>query len=242
MNRPALGAMIEQMDSAVGRLLAALAKSGRTRDTLVVFTADHGPLGPSAERKPLRGAKADLYEAGLRVPWLFRWPDRIKPRQVRNLLVSGVDLFPTLLAAAGADATGEIDGINLWPWIEDASRPAARTELCWHYPHYHHLGLGPAGAIQLGDFKLIEWFERVLRPSVPRPDRPAYELFNLTSDPAELHNLADTQPDRRDALRRRLEEWRHAVGAQPMLVNRAYDPSKPTRFLPQAGDLATPEP
>jgi arylsulfatase A-like enzyme len=241
INRPVLGAMIEQMDSAVGRLMAALRQSGADRSTLVIFTADHGPLGPSAVRKPLRGAKADLYEGGVRVPLLMRWPDRIRPGQVRDPLVSGADLFPTLLAAAGVEPPGPVDGISLWPWINESSPPPSRSELCWHYPHYHHLGLGPSGAIRAGDYKLVEWFERSLRPrSRPHPhdDESPYELFNVAADPGETQNLADVQPERCAALRRRLEEWRVEVGAQPMIVNPAYDPSAATQLLPPPGDSA----
>jgi arylsulfatase A len=235
VNRPVLGAMVEQMDSAIGRLMTALRKSGRDRDTLVVFTADHGPLGPSALRKPLRGAKADLYEGGLRVPFVVRWLDRIRPGQVCDALVSGADLFPTLLAAAGGEPDGVVDGISLWPWIREPHAPAARSELFWHYPHYHHLGLGPSGAIRVGDYKLIEWFERTLLPA-RKHNGDAYELFNVVEDPGESHNLAAAQPGRRDALLHRLLEWRLEVDAQPMSVNPGYDPSTPTRLLPPVGD------
>jgi len=223
------------VDAAIGRLLAALHKSGRERDTVVIFTSDHGPMGPSERRKPLRGAKADLYEGGLRVPLLMRWPERIARGQVRETLVSGMDLFPTLLAAVGVSDQLPVDGLNLWPVIEDDRRSLGRAELCWHYPHYHHLGIGPGGAIRIGDFKLIEWFE----PAVPAArvrDTAAFELFNLATDPGETRNLAGVETDRRDVLLRQLHKWRGAIGAQKMHPNPNYDPSAPTRVLPPASD------
>jgi arylsulfatase A len=226
VNRPALAAMVEQMDAAIGRLLAVLRAAGRERDTLVVFTADHGPMGASERRKPLRGAKADLYEGGVRVPLLLRWPEGIAAGQVRDAIVSGMDVFPTVLTACDVPVAETVDGLSLWPVIRDGSRPLAREASYWHYPHYHHLGLGPCGAIRMGEYKLLEWF----RPA------PVYELFNLATDPGETRNLAAVEPERCDALLRCLREWRRSVGAQEMQPNPVYDPAAPTRLLPPVGD------
>ena len=234
INRPVLGAMVEQLDSAIGRLLEAVRRGGRDRETLVVFTSDHGPLAPAGRTKPLRGAKANLYEGGVRIPLLMRWPGRIPARQVRDAIASSADLFPTLLAAAGVTDHAPVDGLNLWPAIDDAQRQLPRTELCWHYPHYHHQGIGPSGAIRVGDYKLIEWFEPVLNVSRTK-GAPACELFNLIRDPGESCNLADTEPERRDALLRQLRKWRGAVGAQPMRLNPNYDATRPTQVLPPPG-------
>lgn len=232
VNRPVLAAMIEVLDSATGRLLEALRTAGCDRDTLVVFTADHGAFGASEQRKPLRGAKADLYEGGLRVPLLLRWPEKIAAGAVRDQVVSGADLFPTLLAVAGAAVGAAGDGCDLWPAIRDGHHRFEREELCWHYPHYHHLGLAPAAAIRVGDFKLIEWFESALGAGGAKG--PACELFDLSADPGESCDLAAAQPARRDALLRRLREWRQAVGAQEMQLNPRYDPAVPVYVGPPA--------
>ncbi len=234
INRPVLAAMIEEVDRATGRLLDALREAGRDRDTLVVFTADHGAFGASEQRKPLRGAKADLYEGGLRVPLLLRWPEQIAAGAVRDQVVSGGDLFPTLLAAAGATGGAASDGCDLWPAIRDGHHRFGREELCWHYPHYHHLGLAPAAAIRVGDFKLMEWFESALGARGAKG--PACELFDLAADPGETRDLSDEQPARRDAMLRRLCEWRRSVGAQEMQLNPAYDPGAPVCVGPPAGD------
>lgn len=232
LNRPALGAMVEELDRETGRLLAALNSARRSRDTLVVFTADHGPLGPSTTRKPLRGAKADLYEGGLRVPLLLRWTGQIAPNQVREQVVSGADLFPTLLTAAGCAPPALLDGLSLWPAIGDGNHSLGRDALYWHYPHYHHLGLAPAGAIRAGREKLVEWFEASL--GSPGAAGPACELYDLAADPGETRDLAATRPERCAELRSRLHAWRAAVRAQEMQLNPGYDPAAPTRLLPPA--------
>jgi arylsulfatase A-like enzyme len=228
VNRPVLAAMLEQLDTATGRLLAALRASGRDRDTLVVFTSDHGALGGNAQRKPQRGAKADLYEGGIRVPLLLRWPGQIAPGQTRATPVSNADLFPTLLAAAGVPLAGEIDGRDLGPLLRRNDAPAPHDALYWHYPHYHHLGPGPCGAIRVGDYKLVEWFA----------PQPRLELFHLATDPGESHDLAAAEPARRADLLRRLQAWRRAVGAQEMRPNPDHDAGAPTRLYPPAGDTA----
>ena len=223
VNRPAFAAMVEGLDTATGRLLDALHRAGRERDTLVVFTADHGPLAPSDVRKPLRGAKADLYEGGLRVPLLLRWPGRMAAGAVHGAPVSGADLFPTLLAACGAPY-GLVDGVNLWPALDDPAHATWRPALHWHYPHYHHLGRGPCGAILRGEHKLIEWFGR----------EPRVELFNLAADPGEARDLAAAEPTRAAALLAELRAWRRNVGAQEMTPNPDYNAHAPTDLLAPA--------
>ena len=232
INRPVLSAMVEQLDAAIGRLLEAVRSDGRARETLVVFTSDHGPLAPAKRMQPIRGAKANLYEGGLRVPMLFSWPGKIARRQVSEALVSGADLFPTLLAAAGV-SHAPVDGFNLWPLINSSAQSLPRTELCWHYPHYHHQGIGPSGAIRVGDYKLIEWFEPAMQ--VRGDGGAACELFNVYRDPGETCNLAEAEPERRDALLVQLRRWRAAVGAQAMKPNPEYEPGVPTRVLPPPG-------
>ncbi|MDO8540874.1 MAG: sulfatase [Opitutaceae bacterium] len=236
MNRPVLAAMVEEMDKGVGRLMEALAASGRGRDTLVIFTADHGPVGPADTRQPLRGAKADLYEGGLRVPLLLRWPGRIPTGAVREQPVTGADLFPTVLEVAKIKSAEPVDGSSLWPMIENGGHRLVHDALFWHYPHYHHLGIAPAGAIQADGWKLIEWFEPSLGAAGALT--PRCELFNLEADPAETHDLAPTERTHCEQLLGRLRDWRRSVGAQEMRLNPHFDPRQPTRILPPALDTS----
>ncbi len=238
-HRPVLGAMAELMDRSFGRVLEHLRLSGQDKNTVVVFTTDHGAFGRSATRKPLRGAKADLYEGGVRVPLIYRWPGRIVAGE-RTGPVIGTDLFPTLLEFCGVRVPPALDGQSLKASLENPSRPVpSRDEFCWHYPHYHHLGLAPSGAIRAGNWKLIEWFERTIGGAT---DGPPYELYDLASDPTESCNLAEREPVRCAELVRRLREWRRSVGAQEMTPNPAYNPADLARVVPPPppGDKANP--
>jgi arylsulfatase A-like enzyme len=231
--------MVEQVDASVGRLLDHLESSGREGDTLVIFTSDHGAFGPSNERKPLRGAKADLYEGGIRVPFIFSWPGRIAPAE-RAGPVFGADLFPTLLEICGLRCGSPCDGRSLADAIiGGGSEPPPREELCWHFPHYHHLGIAPCGAIREGRWKLVEWYDRTIGGA---HDGPAYELFDLENDPGEDNDLASAKPAVRDRLAARLARWRERIGAQAMKLNPDYNPGDYAHAVPPppAGDPGNP--
>lgn len=236
--RPVLAAMTARIDDSVGRLLAALDEGGRRRDTVVVFVSDHGALGRSAVRKPLRGAKADLYEGAIRVPLIVSRPGVIRPGD-RGGVAFGTDLVPTLLELTGTDAEGNFDGVSLARSLrEGGDAGEGREELCWHFPHYHHLGLAPCGAIRVGPWKLVEWFDRTVGGA---GDGPPWELFHLEQDPGESRDLAADHPERCAALLGRLRAWRERVGAQEMTRNPQFDPA--AAFVaapPPPGDPANP--
>lgn len=238
--RPVLAAMTALVDASVGRLLAALDADGRRQDTLVVFVTDHGALGRSSVRKPLRGAKADLYEGAIRIPLIVSRPGTIAPG-TRGGIAFGTDLVPTLLALAGAGgrAADGLDGVSLEASLrEGRDAGEGREELCWHFPHYHHLGLAPCGAIRVGPWKLVEWFDRTIGGAT---DGPACELFHLERDPQELDNLAAAHPERCADLLARLRAWRRRVGAQEMALNPRFDPSRDANAAPPPpGDPANP--
>lgn len=237
-NRPVIAAMTEQLDRSIGRLRDTLKGRGIERNTLVVFTADHGAFGRSAERKPLRGAKADLYEGGLRVPFIWQWSGRIAPA-VRDMPVSGMDLVPTLLDLCVQAAPASSDGVSLREILLSAGAPrAGNRELCWHFPHYHHLGLAPGGAIRAGRWKLVEWFEQTIGGA---PAGRPYELYDLESDPGEARDLAAAQPELCRELAARLRAWRRETGAQEMTPNLQYNPAGSALSVPPPpGDSGNP--
>ena len=232
---PMLAAMTSQVDDSFGRLMDTLDETRLTDNTIIVFTADHGAMSRSEELKPWRGSKADLYEAGLRVPLLIRFPERIARDYELSNAVSLADLFPTLLDLAGvASPDVELDGVSLTPWLRRERADAPADALYWHFPHYHHLGLAPCGAMTKGRFKLIEWFDASIGGS---RELPSYELFDLEADPGEQRNLADEMPDVRDELALALRKWRRRVGAQEMTVNACFNPSAGgQRSEPPLGD------
>ncbi len=221
-NAPVIGAMMEVLDRGVGQVLAALDELGLSERTLVIFYSDNGGLEASATQSPLRGGKAQLYEGGIRVPLLMRWPGVIKPGETSDFPLTAMDFFPTLLELGGArpEPHAVTDGIDFTPVLRGATAPA-RPAMHWHFPHYHPAGAAPSGAIISGDWKLIENYE-----AAATGDSPACELFNLREDPAEKNNLSLSDPERAAALRNDLAAWRDSVHAQMPTLNPDYDPAR----------------
>jgi len=219
-------AMMESLDSAVGRVLDKLDGLRISDRTIVIFVSDNGGRVPTTSNKPLRVGKGSAYEGGLRVPLIVRWPGATRPGSVSDTPVITMDLFPTLLemarvkAPASTSATGASgrDGVSLVPLLRGSGKAQSR-DLFWHYPHHQHYQLGgsmPFGAARSGDFKLIEFYNDM-----------RVELYNLREDLGEQHDLAATQPEKAGELRARLHAWREDVGAQMPPTNPAYDPAKP---------------
>ena len=211
----AYAAMVHAVDESVGRILESLEANGLADDTLVVFTSDNGGYLGHANLGGLRGGKGCLYEGGLRVPLLVRWPGRVPAGASSAVPVNGADLFATLLDAAGSTAPRH-DGLSqLDPWLEPA-RKAPERDLFWHYPHYHTPERPPGGVVRRGDWKLIQWYEDGRR-----------ELFDLGADPGEQTDLAARQPERAAELGAALEAWLERVSAQRNRPNPEHDPGAP---------------
>ena len=218
-NRPVLGAMVEHLDSGVGRILDALDEAKIADDTLVIYFSDNGGLDSDHNvRKPLRGAKAGLYEGGIRVPLIVRWPGVVKRGSTCGAPVISTDFFPTLLEAVGLEVQDpSVDGKSLLPLLQQTGE-LKREAIFWHYPHYHASGIAPSGAIRMGEYKLIEWFEK----SIDGIDTEgALELFNLKEDIGEQNNLAKKMPDKAAELYDALKTWRTSVNAQEMIKSPA---------------------
>ncbi len=212
-NNPTQAAMLETLDTSVGTILAKLAELGLEDNTLVVFFSDNGHLG-SKKGKPFRGSKGDLYEGGVRMPLVVRWPRVVRSGTLCDEIVVSHDFFPTFCQLTGQQSTVEdIDGISLLPLLQDSQARLDRDTIYWHFPHYHTSGLGPQGALRKGRYKLIEWFERSV---AGEPD--ARELYDLINDPGEVRNLANELPEVTAQLTRDLESWRERIGAQGMTI------------------------
>lgn len=218
-------AMVETLDHYVGQLLRALDELGLRENTLVVFTSDNGGHPEYAANGPLRGSKWNLYEAGVRVPWLVRWPGQVPAGATSDVPFIGTDLLPTLAAAAGAPLPAGIalDGRNvltLWRGAAPSSVESER-DFVWHFPYYHPetgyakakavIGTDdfavsqtrPQSALRSGRWKLIRFQE---------DDR--VELYDLATDPGEQHNLAAREPARAAEMRARLATELRRVGAR----------------------------
>ena len=204
-NNPVLAAMIESIDEGVGLIVRKLSELGIAEDTVVMFTSDNGGEDRVTSNAPLRGGKSQLYEGGIRVPLIVRWPGVVKPGAVCNVPVNTVDVYPTFLDLAGAaPAAGQIfDGESLVPLLKRTGG-LKRDALYWHYPlaKPHFLGGESGGAIRQDNLKLIEFYET-----------GKLELYDLKADPGERSDLAGALPEKASALRRRLARWRDQVGA-----------------------------
>ena len=203
-------AMIEAVDRSVGRVLAALDEMGLAENTLVVFSSDNGGLSRITDNSPLRAGKGSLYEGGIRVPLIVRWPGITPVGKECSEPVLCTDFFKTISAAAGAKPAagpGEDDGLNLLPLLKDPSARLGRSALYFHYPHYYATTT-PVGAVREGDWKLLEFFED-----------SHVELFDLKADPSEADDLAKKMPERAEELKKKLADWRKEVGAQMPTLN-----------------------
>ncbi len=211
-------AMVESVDRAVGAVLDELERLDLDDDTLIVFTSDNGGLdrdGKPTDNAPLRSGKGYAYEGGIRVPFIVRWPGNIPAETVSNTPVSSIDLFPTLLEAAGTPIPEDltIDGLSLLPHLRSGGSTALdREELIWHFPHYRHEP-GPYSIIRRGDLKLIKFWEGI------------HELYDLSSDLGESKNLAGSMPDEVRELDRLLVERLKAIDAWLPKPNPDYRPA-----------------
>ena len=196
-------AMVEGMDRAVGHVLAELDRQGVADETLVVFTSDNGQMPGASVAAPLRAAKGHLYEGGLRVPMIARWPGRVRAGAVEGTPAISMDFAPTFLEAADVrfDAAS-FDGVSLLPLMERGEAPT-RDAIYFHYPHYSYHGKNHMGSvIRRGDLKYIHHY-----------DDDAHELYDLSVDISERSNLVAARPREAAELRRALMAWLRRVDA-----------------------------
>lgn len=203
-------AMVQDLDESVGRIMNTLDQLKLAGETLLVFTSDNGGFMGDAKDNatsnyPLREGKGTNYEGGVRVPTIFRWPRKVEAGSVCHEPVISNDLFPTFAAVAVLEDgdTPAVDGVSLMPLLSDPQSQLDREALFWHYPHYHSRGATPHGAIRVGPWKLIEFYEDM-----------HVELYNLEDDIGEQNDRANEMPEKADELRERLRAWREEVGAQ----------------------------
>jgi len=216
-------AMIASIDENVGRILDKLEEEELTDETIVIFISDNGGRIGSypgwetvANNEPLRSGKGSLYEGGIRVPMIIRWPGVTGGGRMINAPTITCDLFPTILSMAGINGLDyQTDGMDLTPLIQGEKVGIDRESLYWHYPHYYSTTT-PASSILQWPWKLIHYFENE-GPS-------ALELYNLADDLSEENNLADQQPDLVDSLYQQLRNWRNEVKAQLPSFNPEYQP------------------
>lgn len=198
--------VIHEMDRQMGRLFEYIKNdSSLAQNTLIVFTSDNGPDKDVNRAAHLRGYKTNLYEGGIRVPFIAWWPGQI-PKKMEGAInqetvMAGIDLPVTFRAVAGIDPgqEGDLDGENMLPAISGAAAPYRAGSLFWlrplDWPSYNGDNY-PDLAIRMGDFKLLM-----------DVDGSDLQLYNVVEDEGESNDLAKSNPVKVDELKQRLMEW-----------------------------------
>ena len=195
IHRRIFAAMLTHLDDSVGKVLSHLRDSGIEEHTLVVFLSDNG--GPTKEltssNAPLRGVKDELWDGGIRVPFIASWKNHITAGQVVDAPVASIDATTTALTVAGAaapepstKAEATLDGINLMPLLTGKTTQLPERPLFWR--------VGKKNALRLGDWKLIR-------------DGKEWQLYDLTHDISETRNLAIQEPARVQHMSAVWDKW-----------------------------------
>jgi arylsulfatase A-like enzyme len=235
---PVYAAMIASVDESVGRVMAKLEELKLADNTVFIFASDNGGVGgygrPDGlirepgkpgrgddgggitDNTPLRSGKGSLYEGGVRVPFIVRWPGKVPAGSALGTPTTHVDIFPTLLELAGAaEPRQTLDGESLVPLLLGRSTGLKRQAIFQHFPGYLGSGPGlwrttPVSLVQMGDWKLMEYLEDA-----------HLELYDLRADLGETKNLVATYPDKAKELHDRLIAWRKETSAPMPTPNKA---------------------
>ena len=181
-------AMVSRLDKDVGRVLDTLKSVGLDNNTLVIFTSDNGPCEVGihdttffTSSGPFRGVKRDMYEGGIRVPMIMRWPDRVQTDATSDQVMAFWDMMPTIAELVGLPKPKNSDGISMLPAIMGEKQKENHDYLYWDYGHVRD---SFKQAVRMGDWKGV-------RNGVETP----VELYNLKDDPAETKDVAKLHPD-----------------------------------------------
>ncbi len=194
-------AMTRKLDDAVGQVMAKLRELNLEEDTLVFFMSDNG--GPTTRfaangslNFPLRGSKGDTFEGGIRVPFVIAWKGKLPAGKVDDRPVISLDILPTALSAAKATIKGDVDGVNLLPFLDGTNSKAPHAALYWRF--------GSQMAIRQGDWVLVRAslgereYENISRTAM---------LFNLKNDIGQQRDLAAADPDRVRSMQADWDRW-----------------------------------
>ena len=226
--------MLEATDESLGRIRAKLDELGLSKNTIIIFTADNGGMSASnqyygvnhnekqlnsrfaSSNLPLRGAKGWNYEGGIRVPLIVYWPGQTKPQTMSHSIVTGTDFYPTIMEMLNIPKLPEqhVDGKSFVNALKGKTHD--RGAIYWHFPHYSNHGYqSPGGAIRLGNYKLLEYYEN-----------GTVQLFDLHNDPGEQNDLSKSKSEISKKLLSMLHDWRKNVGAKMPQVKAAHNSSR----------------
>ncbi|TAJ14534.1 sulfatase [Marinilabiliaceae bacterium JC017] len=216
---PVYAAMIESIDQSMAEITKTLNDLDIADNTIIIFTADNGGLSTRGNNRklatsnyPLRYGKGWLYEGGIREAYIVKWPGVTPAGTTSEAIINGTDIYPTVLAMAGLEQRPKdhLDGTNVLSAIKGEAFERQQP-LFWHSPLARPGSTGDenSSAVRLGDYKLIEWY-----------DKGEVELFNLKKDIGEQHNLATKMPDKTRELLKMLHDCKKEINAEKI------DPSK----------------
>jgi arylsulfatase A-like enzyme len=218
-------AMIQTMDTNVGRLIDYLKESGKFKNTFIIFTSDNGGVYGITHQWPLRAGKGSFYEGGVRIPMIVIWPGKVAPGTSTNQPVINMDFFPTLLDVAGISKKDKMfDGNSILPIFENKIRPT--EPFFWDFPIYLEalkkypstesrdlcFRTRPGSSVRVGPWVLLQYYEDNY-----------LELYNLDIDLGERKNLVKVFPDKTKELYDLLVQWRKKINAPvPVKLNPDY--------------------
>jgi arylsulfatase A-like enzyme len=217
-DNPVYAGLIYSVDQNVGRIMATLKKLEITKNTIVVFTSDNGGLATSegmpTSNLPLRYGKGWLYDGGLRVPLIIKWPGVTKAGSIAKFPVINTDFYPTFLQMAGVPPMPQQDkdGVSMVPLLK-GKKSIEQPVLYWHFPHYSNQKGTPSSAIQEGLWKLIQFY-----------NNNHVELYNLRIDIGERYNLVKKFPQKTASLLYKLNKWKQRTHAKIPKINPSYNP------------------
>jgi len=198
---PEYAGQIKALDDSVGRIIRKLEEMGVADNTIIIFTSDQGSMCTSktgvSTAHPYRFGKAFLFEGGLRVPFIVKWPGHMRAGKTNDTVTINTDIYPTIMDMLGIQQNKlqHQDGISIMSTFKGETLPFDRT-FYWAYPSNHSLGHNASLAIRKGPYKLIHW-----------PRNGATELYNVDEDISESNDLSTENPERTANLFKLLKEW-----------------------------------
>lgn len=224
-------AMVESMDESLGRIVSKLSELGIEQNTIVIFVSDNGGMSAAnlnnpkrvinpneldkefpTSNLPLRGSKGWMYEGGIRVPMVVKYPGVTRGGTVCETPVVSNDFYSTIVEMTDAEVPKgkTTEGVSIVPLLKN--KKIKDRPLFWHFPHYSNHGMqSPGGAVRYGNYKLIEYFEN-----------NTVQLFNLKEDIGEQNDISKTEPKVAERLRKMLHSWRKKIGVKSMIPNPDY--------------------
>lgn len=215
-NHAKYAGMVKSTDESLGRIVNVLKEMGELDNTIIIFFSDNGGLSNQGTKKrnlatsnyPLRAGKGHLYEGGVRVPLIVKWPGTTKQGMISDAVITGSDFYPTMLEMAGIPQRPDvhIDGRSFVWSLKNKKNPDKKRAIFWHSPVSREINTGDSksSAIRQGKYKLIEWYKE-----------GRYELYNIEKDISETIDISKDKPKISKKLLKKLRNWRKEVNAVP---------------------------